>query len=69
MSDNGALSRRARCGGLWLAASREDQHLLVAIVDVAHLLTTSALASGDLRRARAAAELAHAIAPEESNPT
>jgi hypothetical protein len=57
-----------RRGGLWMAASRDDQHLLVAIVDVAHLLTTHALATGDLRRARAAAELAHAIAPAEVTP-
>lgn len=57
-----------RRGGLWLADSRDDQHLLVAIIDVAHLLTTHAVAAGDLRRARAAAELAHAIAPAEVTP-
>ena len=57
-----------RQGGLWLAESHDDQHLLVGIIDVAHLLTTHALAAGDLRRARAAAELAHAIAPDEVTP-
>lgn len=57
-----------RRGGLWLAESRDDQHLLVAIVDVAHLVTSHALAAGDLKRARAAAELAHAVAPNEVTP-
>ncbi len=57
-----------RRGGLWLAESRDDQHLLVGIIDVAHLLTTHALAAADLTRARAAAELAHAIAPHEVTP-
>jgi LysM repeat protein len=57
-----------RRGGLWLADSRDDQHLLVAVVDVAHVLTTHAVAAGDLRRARAAAELAHAVAPYEATP-
>ncbi|MEA5118973.1 MAG: LysM peptidoglycan-binding domain-containing protein [Propionicimonas sp.] len=57
-----------RRGGLWLARSRDDQHLLVGIVDVAHLLTSHCLASGDLRRARAAAELARAVAPDEVTP-
>lgn len=57
-----------RRGGLWLAETRDDQHLLVGVVDVAHLLTTHALATGDLRRARAAAELARAVAPGEVTP-
>lgn len=55
-------------GGLWLANSRDDQHLLVGIIDIAHLLTTHALAGGDLQRARGAAELAHAVAPHEEVP-
>jgi len=57
-----------RRGGLWLSGSREDQHLLIGIIDVAHVLATHALAAGDLRRAHAAAELAHAIDPDEITP-
>ena len=58
---------RAR-GGLWLADSRLDQHLLVGIVDVAHLVATISLADGDHTQARAAAELAALIAPDEATP-
>lgn len=57
-----------RRGGLWLADSRDDQHLLLGIIDVAHLVSTHALSAGDFRRAQAAAELAHAVAPYEDTP-
>jgi hypothetical protein len=57
-----------RRGGLWLGGTHDDHHLSVGIVDVAHLITTHALVEGDLRRARAAAELALAVAPHEVTP-
>jgi hypothetical protein len=57
-----------RRGGLWLGQTHDDHHITVGIVDVAHLLTTHALAAGDLKRARAAAEIAHAVAPNEATP-
>ena len=47
---------------------RLDQHLLCAIVDVAHLLTTHALHAGNLPVARAAAETAILAAPYEEIP-
>lgn len=55
-------------GGYWLADTRIDQHLLCGIVDVAHLIATIALGAGDLRQARAAAELAAMTAPHEATP-
>ena len=55
-------------GGLWLGQTHDDHHLLVGIIDVAHLVTTSYLATGDFSRARAAAELARAVAPYEASP-
>lgn len=58
---------RAR-GGLWLADTRLDQHLLCAVVDVAHIVATSALQEGDYTQARAAAELAALAAPDETRP-
>lgn len=42
--------------------------LLCAVVDVAHMVTTSALKDGDLGQARAAAELAAQAAPHEEIP-
>ncbi|WP_265443911.1 LysM peptidoglycan-binding domain-containing protein [Flexivirga meconopsidis] len=52
-------------GGEWLAGGdRIDHHMNAAIVDVAHMVTTSCLESGDLVRARAAAEIATAVAPD-----
>jgi hypothetical protein len=44
-----------RTGGWsWLhEGDRLDQHMLCAIVDVAHMVTTSALKDGDLGQARA----------------
>ena len=55
-------------GGIWLAADRDDQHLLVAIVDTAHLAVTMALQVPDLRMARLAADLAATVAPDEEIP-
>lgn len=55
-------------GGTWLAESRIDQHLLCAIVDVAHTISTITLEQGDIKLARAAAELAALIAPDETTP-
>ena len=53
----------------WLVdGDRIDQHLLCAIVDVAHLVTTHSLRAGDLRRARLAAETAALAAPDEEIP-
>jgi uncharacterized membrane-anchored protein len=42
--------------------------MLCAVVDVAHMVTTSAIKCGDLGRARAAAELAALAAPHEEIP-
>ncbi len=55
-------------GRAWLTDSRPDRYLLCAIVDVAHLVTSIALEAGDLRQARAAAELALLVAPDETMP-
>ena len=57
-----------RRGGLWLASTHDDHHLVAAIIDVAHVLTTHALATGDLKRARAATEIAQAVAPDDPTP-
>ena len=59
-----------RTGGWsWLhEGDRLDQHMLCAVVDVAHMVTTDALKSGDLGQARAAAELAAMAAPHEEIP-
>jgi hypothetical protein len=53
----------------WLTeGARIDHHLVCGIADVAHLVTTHALAAGDLKRARAAAEIAQLAAPYEEIP-
>jgi hypothetical protein len=59
-----------RTGGWsWLhGGDRLDQHMLCAVVDVAHMITTSAIKNGDLGQARAAAELAALSAPHEEIP-
>ena len=57
-----------RRGGLWLAETHDDHHLVAGIIDVAHILTTHALAAGDLTRARAATEIAQAVAPDDPTP-
>ncbi|WP_109689402.1 hypothetical protein [Branchiibius hedensis] len=52
-------------GWEWLAeGDRLDHHMNAAIVDVAHMVTTACLGSNDLVRARAAAEIATAVAPD-----
>ncbi|MGJ7452762.1 AfsR/SARP family transcriptional regulator, partial [Aquipuribacter sp. MA13-13] len=56
-------------GWTWLAeGDRLDQHLLCAVVDVAHLVTTHLLHTGDLDGARATAELAALAAPDDEIP-
>jgi hypothetical protein len=53
----------------WLTeGARLDHHLVCGIADVAHLVTTHALAVGDIKRARAAAESAQVAAPYEEIP-
>lgn len=55
-------------GGLWLGHTHDNHHLVVGIVDVAHILATRALAAGEVTRARAATEIAQAIAPDDPTP-
>lgn len=57
-----------RRGGLWLGHTHDDHHLTAAIMDVAHILTTHALATGDVQQARAATEIAQAVAPDDPTP-
>jgi nucleoid-associated protein YgaU len=59
-----------RTGGWsWLhEGDRLDQHMLCAVVDVGHMVTTSAIKNGDLGQARSAAELAALAAPHEEIP-
>ncbi|NHA68225.1 LysM peptidoglycan-binding domain-containing protein [Phycicoccus flavus] len=53
----------------WLYdGDRLDQHLVCAVVDVAHIVTIHALHTGDTDTARHAAETAHQAAPEEDTP-
>ena len=66
--DDHSTSSAAR-GWAWLhEGDRLDHHLTVAIVDVAHTVTTHALHAGDLQQARLAAETALLAAPEEEIP-
>ncbi|NLD76322.1 MAG: LysM peptidoglycan-binding domain-containing protein [Acidimicrobiales bacterium] len=63
------LEREAAGGWAWLVdGDRSDQHMAVAIVDVAHIVTTHALATSDLTTARTAAETAALAAPHEEIP-
>lgn len=55
-------------GGIWLTDVRDDQHLLVGIVDVAHLAVTMALTAGNLDAAEQAARIAIKAAPDEDRP-
>jgi hypothetical protein len=59
-----------RSGGYeWLTeGARIDHHLVCTIADVAHVVTTNALAIGDLQRARAAAEIGQLADPYEEIP-
>lgn len=54
-----------RRGGLWLGRTHDDHHLVAGIIDVAHILATHAIVAGDLKRARAAIEIAQAVAPND----
>jgi len=56
-------------GGAWfIGGDRIDQHLTVAIVDVAHLVTTRALAAEDTDTGRAATDIARLAAPDAEGP-
>lgn len=61
-------SRLRAEGGAWLADGRDDQHLLVGVVDVAHLSVAMALATGDVGAAEHAARIAIKTAPDEDSP-
>jgi LysM repeat protein len=52
----------------WLASDSTDHHLTAGIVDVAHIVATAALASGDAERAAWAASQAILVAPFEDKP-
>lgn len=59
-----------RGGWGWLfEGDRLDQHMTCAVVDVAHIVATHDLHTGDLSGARAAAEIAFLAAPHEEIPT
>ncbi|MGD8200918.1 LysM peptidoglycan-binding domain-containing protein [Ornithinimicrobium sp. W1679] len=59
-----------RGGWAWLyEGDRIDHHMACAVVDVAHLVITHDLATGDLAGARAAAQIAHRAAPSEEITT
>ena len=53
-------------GWSWLSDMNIDNHMVCAIVDVAHLLTGRFLADGDLHKARAATETALLAAPYDA---
>ena len=56
-------------GWSWLyEGDRLDHHMVCAVVDVAHLVTTASLQAGDRQLARLAAETAAAAAPDEEIP-
>ena len=58
-----------RGGWAWLASGdRVDLHMVCAIVDVAHIVTTHDLRNGNLTQARVAAEVAALAAPHEEIP-
>ena len=53
----------------WLVSGeRVDQHMLCGVIDVAHLVVTACLHSGDFATARAAAEIAVRAAPYDDIP-
>lgn len=56
-------------GWAWLADGvRIDQHMVCAVVDVAHTVTIAALHTGDLQLARTNTEIALLAAPYEDTP-
>jgi hypothetical protein len=56
-------------GWTWLyEGDRLDHHLVCGIVDVAHIVTTNALAENDLKTAQAATQIAALAAPYEEIP-
>jgi hypothetical protein len=55
-------------GGIWLTDHRDDQHLIVTIVDTAHVAATMAMQTSDHGTARRAAETAMRAAPDEDVP-
>jgi hypothetical protein len=55
-------------GGTWLSDSHDDQHLLVAVIDVAHTAATMALAAGDTATARVAVNVETRVAPYDEKP-
>lgn len=56
-------------GWAWLAGGvRIDQHMVCAVVDVAHTVTIAALHADDLELARTATEIALLAAPYEDTP-
>jgi len=66
---NYPTEREAVGGWAWLLeGDRIDQHLTAAVVDVAHTITTHALAHNDPTTARWAAETATRAAPYEDTP-
>ena len=63
------FDRLRRGGWGWLLeGDRLDEHMVCAVVDVAHLVTTHSLKAGNLRLARIAAETAALAAPYEEIP-
>ncbi|WP_299521104.1 LysM peptidoglycan-binding domain-containing protein [uncultured Serinicoccus sp.] len=64
------FSQLRRTGWSWLVeGDRVDQHMVCAIVDVAHILVVHDLQCADLVSARAAAQTATLAAPYEEIPT
>jgi len=58
-----------RSGAAWLiGGDRLDHYYTAAIVDVAHIVTTNALAAGDTSTARAVVDIAQLAAPHEEIP-
>jgi nucleoid-associated protein YgaU len=60
------FSQLRHTGWSWLSDMNIDNHMVCAIVDVAHLLTGRFLTDGDLHRARAATETALLAAPYDA---
>lgn len=67
--DGRPFDRLRRGGWGWLLeGDRLDEHMVCAVVDVAHLVSTHSLKAGNLRLARLAAETAALAAPYEEIP-